>query len=139
MPYQKPIIARTTRLSRLLSGSDTHEARYEEGVLTLLDRRGFHRPLFPTHRQASAPGEAPKNPDEDAETAGIPNQQTDLEGDAETAGVTGRQTDLETDQLLRLTQQDSDLAQLPRRDVAAAWNQPGATPPSAKRRDDVVR
>ena len=40
MPNQKPIIARTTPLSRLLSGSDTHEARYEDGVLTLLDRNG---------------------------------------------------------------------------------------------------
>ena len=41
MPNHEPTItARTTRISRLLSGSDTHEAHYQDGVLTLLDQGG---------------------------------------------------------------------------------------------------
>ena len=48
MPNQEPIIARTSPLSRLLSGSVTHEARYQDGLLTLLDHNGQT-----THRVAA--------------------------------------------------------------------------------------
>ena len=49
MPNHEPTItARTTRISRLLSGSDTHEAHYQDGVLTLLDQGGQT-----THRVAA--------------------------------------------------------------------------------------
>ena len=49
MPNQGPILtARTTRISRLLSGSDTHEVRYQDEVLTLLDQGGRT-----THRVAA--------------------------------------------------------------------------------------
>ena len=49
MPNQGPTItARTTRISRLLSGSEAHEVRYQDGVLTLLDQGGRT-----THRVAA--------------------------------------------------------------------------------------
>lgn len=40
MPQQEPIVARTTWLSRITSGSTTHEARWERDRFALLDSKG---------------------------------------------------------------------------------------------------